>query len=125
MKTATIRHSIDGRIRLKVDKLKGNTEESKRITNGLYHLDGILDVKVNEITGSIIIHFDENIINSDLILGYLHKQKVFEKIVWTDNTIDNKKVNNTDTEFSSNVIAKTILLKALEIAAERAVMALL
>ncbi|HKJ45498.1 MAG TPA: hypothetical protein VJ991_06670, partial [Balneolales bacterium] len=62
---------------------------------------------------------------TDVILDYLHQHNVFEKIEHTveQNKADANKSANYDVK--SNEILKTIVVKAVEIMAERAIVALL
>ena len=125
MNIATLKHRIDGRIRVKVDQLKGNRNEVNRISLLLQQLDGVVDFKANDITGSLVINYDENVINADLLLGYLHKNKVFETVELKDQEISTKISNSSDVNISTNEIVKTVLHKVIEIVAERAIVALL
>ena len=125
MKVATLKHSINGRLRLKIHHLKGNTAEAQRILNVLNECPGVINAKVNDLTGSVLIHYNESEINTDVILDYLHQHNVFEKIEHTveQNKADANKSANYDVK--SNEILKTIVVKAVEIMAERAIVALL
>ncbi|HKJ33444.1 MAG TPA: hypothetical protein VKA34_16530 [Balneolales bacterium] len=126
MNVATLKHSIDGRIRLKVGRLKGDSIEAIRITSLLHQLEGITEVKANDVTGSLVVHYDVNVINADLILGYLHKNRVFETIeLVNNNEIKTGVADTPNVNIPTNEIVKTVLYKAMEIAAERAIVALL
>lgn len=125
MSVLTFKHVMDGRIRLKISQVKKNPEEAKRVSLILDSLQGIQSVEVNELTGSVLIHFDEELLTLNQILNHLHQHKVFEMIE------DNRMEQNTSVQtiagqrHTSNEVLKTIVFKALEIAAERAIVALL
>lgn len=74
-----VSHSIPGRVRLKVSSLKLVPEEyriyQKFINDALRKLDGIKTVEVNNITGSILVTYDENILYEKKILRWIDKLK--------------------------------------------------
>lgn len=74
-----VSHSIPGRVRLKVSSLKLVPEEyriyQKFINDALRKLDGIKTVEVNNITGSILVTYDENVLYEKKILRWIDKLK--------------------------------------------------
>ncbi len=74
-----VSHSIPGRVRLKVSSLKLVPEEyrvyQKFINDALNKLNGIKTVEVNNITGSILVTYDENVLYVTKILRWIDKLK--------------------------------------------------
>lgn len=71
-----VKHYQLGRLRLQTEVLKDNKELEKEFLNNMYQLEGINSVEVNSITGSILIYFEEKIIESSflylVVLKLLH-----------------------------------------------------
>ena len=71
-----VKHYQNGRLRLQTDILKENVELEQEFLNNMRQLSGIDSVRVNSITGSILIYFDEKIIESSflylIVLKLLH-----------------------------------------------------
>ncbi|MGL5647582.1 MAG: HMA2 domain-containing protein [Clostridium sp.] len=80
-------HSIPGRIRFKVNSMKMIPDEYKDYQKFLFEalekLDGITNVEINLVTGSIIVNYDIN---------KLYEKKVLK---WVD-TIKSIGINNYD-----------------------------
>ncbi|MDO4535124.1 MAG: hypothetical protein Q4B63_04845 [Clostridium perfringens] len=74
-----VSHSIPGRVRLKVSSLKLVPEEyrvyQKFINDALNKLNGVKTVEVNNITGSILVIYDENVLYEKKILRWIDKLK--------------------------------------------------
>lgn len=54
-------HFVPGRIRIKSDQVKGNESLAREIEAKLAGIDGIHQVSVSPVTGSIVVHFDPTI----------------------------------------------------------------
>ncbi|BBM58126.1 hypothetical protein JMUB4039_2119 [Leptotrichia trevisanii] len=71
-----VKHYQNGRLRLQTDILRENVELEQEFLNNMRQLSGIDSVRVNSITGSILIYFDEKIIESSflylIVLKLLH-----------------------------------------------------
>jgi len=83
-------HHIKGRIRLKTPVLKNNIEKKQTLINLFEFLRGINGVSVNTINGSVIIHYDPDILNRDDILGILQLHRFVDKhhVISNDNRMD-------------------------------------
>ncbi|MDR3584072.1 MAG: HAD-IC family P-type ATPase [Desulfosporosinus sp.] len=57
-------HLTPGRIRLKVPGLKRNDYLAEKIHNALENIKGIDQVKTNLLTGTVLVHFNENLVHS-------------------------------------------------------------
>ena len=56
-------HLTPGRIRLKVPDLKRNDYLAEKIHNALENIEGIDQVGTNLLTGTLLVHFDENLVH--------------------------------------------------------------
>jgi len=70
-------HLTPGRIRLKVPGLKRNDYLAEKIHNALENIEGIDQVGTNLLTGSVLVHFNENIVQglSIIICVDAHRKK--------------------------------------------------
>lgn len=74
-------HLLDGRMRIKINEIKGSPARACEIENTLHEMYGIRNIKANPITGNVLIFYDHNKIKSkDVIdalqnLGYLYKNE--------------------------------------------------
>lgn len=55
----TIVHFVPGRVRFKVDKLKGSPEFAQRVEQELSSIDGIDSVEAKPLTGSVIVSYSK------------------------------------------------------------------
>ena len=55
----TIVHAIDGRLRLKITKIRKNTVAASMLEESLCTIDGVKKVKATPLTGSVLIEYDE------------------------------------------------------------------
>jgi len=70
-KTGPIRvaHSLPGRVRFQVPSLVGNAEGKKLVAEKLTGLDGVQQVAISNISGSVVIRFDEHSIRPALLFA--------------------------------------------------------
>ena len=71
-----VEHYQTGRLRLQTDVLKENVELEQEFLNNMKQLSGINEVKVNSVIGSILIYFDEKVLENSflylIVLKLLH-----------------------------------------------------
>jgi len=53
-----IEHQVPGRVRMKIPAAKGNPELLKQISETFAVIPGIEEVKVNPVTGSVVLYYD-------------------------------------------------------------------
>jgi hypothetical protein len=74
-------HSLHGRMRIKIVKVKGAPDKAGELKNRLLRLNGIKYLKVNPTTGNVLILYDHNrigeadIINTLQAFGYLDESR--------------------------------------------------
>jgi copper chaperone CopZ len=68
---------VPGRIRIQTPFIHGNPKNAATFDNTIKSLEGITSVETNVVTGSALIHFDENKIKQEQIISFLEKQGYF------------------------------------------------
>lgn len=79
-----VQHHIEGRIRIKIDSLKNNNEKAEELKVNLLKLNGINEVTINILLGTILVKFDEATIEPVILVGILLnflglEEEAFEK----------------------------------------------
>jgi copper chaperone CopZ len=64
-------HEIPGRLRIKIPTIKKNKALAQEINDYVYELNGVVDLNINILTGSVVVNYDPNQVNTDTILGAL------------------------------------------------------
>jgi hypothetical protein len=72
-------HSVPGRLRVKVPRIRYQTSNEQKIRALLENLDGIDQTTVNTLTGSVVILYDDDIINVKQILDILKGHNYFDE----------------------------------------------
>jgi hypothetical protein len=74
-------HHLPGRLRVKSPRLKRNESEAARTVAHMQHLHGVRSAEVNTVTGSLLIHYDTNLVAAQTLLntlrglGHLHPEQ--------------------------------------------------
>lgn len=79
-----VQHYIKGRIRLKVNSLIQDDEKAKELVGKLASLNGIEDISVNTLIGSVLIKFSEEVVDLITLIGAVLsilglEEEVFDK----------------------------------------------
>lgn len=79
-----VQHYIKGRIRLKVNSLIQDDEKAKELLGKLASLNGIEDISVNTLIGSVLIKFSEEVVDPITLIGAVLsilglEEEVFDK----------------------------------------------
>ena len=79
-----VQHYIKGRIRLKVNSLIQDDEKAKELVGKLASLNGIEDISVNTLIGSVLIKFSEEVVDPITLIGAVLsilglEEEVFDK----------------------------------------------
>ena len=64
-------HLLDGRMRIKINKIKGSSIKACEIEKKLNEIYGIRNIKANPITGNVLIFYDHNQITSKDVINTL------------------------------------------------------
>lgn len=79
-----VQHYIKGRMRLKVNSLIQDDEKAKELVGKLASLNGIEDISVNTLIGSVLIKFSEEVVDPITLIGAVLsilglEEEVFDK----------------------------------------------
>lgn len=66
-----VKHYISGRMRVKIPSLQYNLEKEDEIRKQLLNLKGINSVEINTLIGSVLVRFDETIIEPVMLIGII------------------------------------------------------
>lgn len=64
-------HHVPGRLRVKSPRLKRNGPEATRTVAHMQQLHGVASAEVNTVTGSLLIHYDTNLVAAQTLLNTL------------------------------------------------------
>jgi hypothetical protein len=67
-------HEVPGRLRIKAPDLKRNPRKARSLQRGLNSFAGVLSASVNSVTGSLLVHYDPEIVRSEAILSYVTRE---------------------------------------------------
>lgn len=79
-----VQHYIKGRMRLKINSLVQDDEKAKELVGKLASLNGIEDISVNTLIGSVLIKFLEEVVDPITLIGAILsilglEEEVFDK----------------------------------------------
>jgi Heavy metal associated domain 2 len=72
-------HALDGRMRIKINEVKGSSAAAEEITRYLLSSHGIDDVNANPITGNVLILYNTKLISQRSILNLLHDASYLQR----------------------------------------------
>lgn len=64
-------HQVPGRLRVKIPSLKSNAEKAEQIKGLLEEWNGVQTASVNPVTGSVVVLYDRDALDSEEILEAL------------------------------------------------------
>jgi copper chaperone CopZ len=82
-------HVVPGRVRVKIPLIKGNDSRSREVERLLESVQGITSVSAYSLTGSVVVHYQDDEVKSGEILDVLKKNGYFDdsRVVTTDQYI--------------------------------------
>ncbi len=82
-------HIVPGRVRVKIPLIKGNDSRSREVERLLESIQGITSVSAYSLTGSVVVHYQDDEVKSGEILDVLKKNGYFDdsRVVTTDQYI--------------------------------------
>ena len=72
-------HNVPGRLRVKIPTLKDRPAKISAVENLLFNLDGIDRIRTNPLTGSVVIRYDPDRLDSQQIIGFLIDHRYFDE----------------------------------------------
>jgi hypothetical protein len=73
-------HALDGRMRIKINEVRGSSAAAKEITKYLLSSNGIDEVNANPITGNVLILYNTKLISQRGILNLLQEAGYLQRI---------------------------------------------
>jgi predicted sugar kinase len=70
-------HHVPGRLRVCIPEIRRNTARAAEV-NRLLEIYGVDHVKVNHLTGSVVVRFDPALTDADELLALLKAQDLFD-----------------------------------------------
>ena len=111
MTTDSYLHLLDGRLRIKVPVVKGDTGAAREIEDKISELSGIVEVSANPTTGNVLIFFDQEKTGHTEIVAHLSRQGYLAK-------------SEDSRQKVSKVVAESLVQSAVQVALERLIFAL-
>ncbi len=71
-------HEVPGRLRIQIPALKRSPLRAQEVQDLFEDLPGIKSTSVNTVTGSIIIHYDSDILHSRSIMTLLSREEYID-----------------------------------------------
>jgi heavy-metal-associated domain-containing protein len=72
-------HALEGRVRVKAHAIKKRPPRALELEDRIRAVKGVCEAQANATTGSVLIHFDREAIDSSEILGHLRSWGYLEK----------------------------------------------
>lgn len=94
-----VKHSIRGRIRFRIDTLKGNKKLSEVLIKELNKIDLIRNCQANLVTASLLIEYDASKVDGETIQG------VIMKLLNLDKSLDKGRDSNLRVMLKENIKA--------------------
>jgi hypothetical protein len=71
-------HHVPGRIRIKIPNIKYRPHRAQKILTLFEAFNGIDDVSVNKVTGSLVINYDPDVVRPEELLNALKENGYYE-----------------------------------------------
>jgi copper chaperone CopZ len=119
---STIVHEIPGRLRVRLPALRRNEANAARITAALRSLDGVSGVEASTVTGSLVVTYDRDTLQSRTILRRLAHAGFH---VGHSDAARNSSVSTSAVSRVGETAAKMVIGTLVEKAVERSALALI
>ena len=113
-------HNVPGRLRLRTPLVKGNRASVKHVEGLVKQLRGVDSADVNTITGSVVVHYCQKTISSDVILSTLENEGLFD----SSRVVSHDQYIHKSASKAGQVIGKFLFGALVEKAIENAGLAL-
>ncbi|MBF0560285.1 MAG: hypothetical protein HQL08_16065 [Nitrospirae bacterium] len=71
-------HYVPGRLRIRTPILHNNPGKTDEFTKNFQGINGMVSIKINPVTGSALLLYDEKKINCEQLIGILEKYGYFD-----------------------------------------------
>ena len=110
-------HSVPGRLRVRLPRVKGNAANARAVEAILSKLNGVSHVEGRELTGSVVIHYDPKAITGGALLATIGLSPQQVTVLSHARQAPAAQIS---TKFAGK-IAQAVLWYLIETAAQRAV----
>jgi hypothetical protein len=88
-------HNVPGRLRVKIPTLKGRPGRIATVEDLLFNLHGIDHISTNSLTGSVVINYDPDLLDSGRIIQFLIGHGYFDqsKAITNDQAVQKAAAN--------------------------------
>jgi hypothetical protein len=107
-------HESPGRLRVKIPDLKRNPESAWDLQILLKNLSGIKSSSINTVTGSVITHYDPQVINAGAIMNVLTGEGYVDMSKVLTNKKRDENVMEAVTKAASKALLGFVLDRALQ-----------
>lgn len=66
-------HLMPGRVRFRVEAMRGRAEAAERLEAQIGRIEGVARVQANPVTGSVLVQYDDSVLEPELLLAALIK----------------------------------------------------
>lgn len=98
-------HDTPGRLRVKIPALRGNPYMCHRVKDLVQDVDGVAEVSINSVTGSVLVSYDESRLSGPQILGMLSERGYFDR----SRAITNEQFIETSVSRAGKSVGKAVL----------------
>jgi hypothetical protein len=115
-------HALNGRLRIKVVKVKGSVQKAREVEEQIRALEGVRSVQANPTTGNILIRYNPDVVEQSAVFGALQCLGCLQhdEVAWMPATSQNRAV-----EGLGEVLTETLVRTTMELALQRLVSALI
>lgn len=115
-------HALNGRLRIKVVKIKGSAQKAMEVERQLREVEGVSYVRANPTTGNVLIHYHPDTIAQSAVLGALQRLGYLQQ----DGVVQPPDGGHSwAIEGLGDALAKTLVHTTMELAVQRLVSALI
>ena len=118
-------HHVPGRLRVRVPSVKGNAGEASSLEKRIRSQRGVKDVQTNPLTGSVLVHYDPVITTVSTLSQIMLCSAAAEPLQRILPAAPFSSIGRQADQSIASRIAATIIGLMVEIAMERAAVALL
>ncbi|MCX8116445.1 MAG: hypothetical protein N3G78_00755 [Desulfobacterota bacterium] len=72
-------HQVPGRLRIRTPLFKGNEKKASEAKAMIESIHGVLSTAINPVTGSLVIHYDPNVVEPETLTSVLTRFGYFDK----------------------------------------------
>jgi hypothetical protein len=107
-------HNVPGRLRIKIPSIKQQPLRARKIEALFNRRKGVKMVVANDLTGSLKIQYDPDLVDSEQLLHILAEKNVVDESVWYQNEGDSYALATRITQACGKAVINWALSKTLQ-----------